>query len=187
MDPSIRLRGLLSAALIFSISPALAQSIDPETGLPSTEEGIVEDLIGKAAKNNNGNGNGDGNGNQSCQILVVNSGNLGSGLENNTLSSKIYGGKSGSAQIVTTNGSYSLSIDPPLGFSASPVGGNQNVTMNASYSGQGVTNFSETPGTIDIRLKRGLTVVDTHLTAKKSDGQPFPAGFYSAEVTLRCE
>ena len=130
---------------------------------------------------------GNGNGNQSCTILVTEPGVLGSSIENREMNSKLLGGRPGGAQVSTTNASYTLTLDAPLGFNASPADGNANVTMSASLLGSGVTNFSETPGNIGIRLKRGLTNVQTHLSATRTDNRPFPAGYYSATVTMRCE
>lgn len=129
----------------------------------------------------------NGSNNQACTIIVTETGVLGSGFENLEMGSKVYGGRAGVAQVMTTNGSYSLSLDPPLGFSAAPAGGNSNVNMITSFQGSGVTNFSETPGNLSIRLKNGTTTVQTHLTAKRTNNLPFPAGYYSTAVTLRCE
>jgi len=125
--------------------------------------------------------------NQSCTIVVTQPGTLGSGIENLQLSSKIFNGRPGIASVTTTNGSYRLTLDRPLGFTGSPAGGNSNITMTASFLGRGVTNFSEQPGNVGIRLKNGLTIVETHLTAGRNDGVPFQAGHYSAQLTLRCE
>ncbi|MEM9280128.1 MAG: hypothetical protein AAGA76_16320 [Pseudomonadota bacterium] len=130
---------------------------------------------------------GQGNGTQSCQILIVNPGIINPNIENTELSSKVYGGRAGVAQITTTNASYSISIDQPLGFSGTPVGGNDSVNMTTSFSGNGATNFSEKPGNVQTRLESGTTLVETHLTARRLTGDPFPVGDYSTQLNLRCE
>ncbi|MGI9350249.1 MAG: hypothetical protein ACR2O3_01695 [Rhizobiaceae bacterium] len=152
-----------------------------ETGETVLDNGTLIPLPDTANEMRNGNSN------QSCTILVTEPGTLGSSIENLEMNSKLLGGRPGGAQVSTTNASYTLSVDPPLGFSTSPPNGSSNVNMTASFLGTGVTNFSETPGNISIRLRRGLTVVKTHLSATRTDSNPFPAGFYSATVTLRCE
>ena len=134
-----------------------------------------------------GNGNNMGNGNQTCEIIVVSPGSIGASIENKVLSSKLMGGRAGTAHINATNSSYSLSVDNPVGFTAMPAGGSDGVIMTASFMGNGDTNFSETPGNYNVRIKRGLTIVQTHMTAERTNGIPFPAGYYSAEITLRCE
>ncbi len=127
------------------------------------------------------------NNKHSCEIVVVSPGTIGANIENRVLSSKLIGGRAGTAHIKATNSSYSLTVDNPVGFSTMPAGGSNGVIMTASFMGNGVTNFSETPGNYDVRIKKGLTIVQAHMTAERTDGDPFPAGFYSAQLTLRCE
>jgi hypothetical protein len=79
-----------------------------------------------------------------------------------------------------------LSIDRPNGFVSAPNGGNNDLVFNASFSGHGKTNFADTPGDVRVKLKNGVTQVDVNLEAKKLTGS-FPAGYYVAELTLRCE
>lgn len=124
---------------------------------------------------------------RACGIFVINPGILGTSIETNELSSKIMNGRAGIVQVFAGRRRYSLSIDPPRGFSAFPPGGNHSVVMSSSYYGRGDTNFSERDGTSRVRLRRGLTTVLTHLNAQRSDGSTFPAGQYSAELTVRCE
>lgn len=130
---------------------------------------------------------GSNNDQQSCEIVVISPGTIGSSIENKVLSSKLIGGRAGTANITAKNASFNLSVDNPFGFSTTPPGGNASVAMKASFIGHGTTNFSETPGSHSVEINEGLTVVQAHLTAERTDGNPFPAGYYSAELTLRCE
>ena len=129
---------------------------------------------------------GGGNANQFCAIMVSSHGQLSASPEQGELSSRAYGGRPGQVEVVATNSSYSLSIDSPLGFSLAPVGGNDSTVITTSFSGYGATNFSDVPGSMPVRLKRGATNVVAQFVATKSGGM-FPAGQYRAELTLRCE
>lgn len=131
--------------------------------------------------------NGSASNNQLCQIVIVNPGILRPNIENYVLSSKEMGARAGTVQVSATNSSYSLSIDTPLGFTAMPTGGAKGVVMATSFSGSGATNFTETPGNNAIRLKPGTTLVEAHVSAKRSMKNPFPSGQYSTEITMRCE
>lgn len=125
-------------------------------------------------------------GNQTCLIAVGTSGVIAPNIEATELSSKGYGGAPGSVDVLTSAGSFSLVVEAPLGFSLSPVGGNDDVTFSASYSGFGATAFSEQPGKIPVRLKNGLTSIQTHLVATRASGL-FPSGLYRADLIVRCE
>ena len=124
--------------------------------------------------------------NNYCQIILGGEGVLREVPGLLELSSKSAGGRPGSAQIMTSNASFRVSIDAPLGFHTSPRDGNNGVVMAASYSGNGASNFSETPGDIQHKLKKGITNIEAHLVAHRN-GEPFPAGNYAAVLTLRCE
>ncbi|MEX0347314.1 MAG: hypothetical protein AB3N20_20500 [Rhizobiaceae bacterium] len=105
------------------------------------------------------------------------------------LSSKLPGGLPGMADVLTTNGSFDLSIDQPRTFSAMPAGGDTNTTFTGtmtgiSFSGSGSGTFGETSA--QTSLKRGLTTVMVHLVVDKTIGT-FPPGNYTSVVTLRCE
>ncbi len=125
-------------------------------------------------------------GNQFCAIIITSDGHLSAVPGGNELSSTSFGGRPGQAEIVASNSSYTLSIDAPLGFSLAPVGGNDSILVRTSYSGFGATNFSNTPGSVPIRIKRGSTMVSANMVAIKAY-DPFPAGDYRANLTLRCE
>ena len=133
------------------------------------------------------NRRGVGNANRGCRIVVVSNGTLGPNIENTQLSTKVMNGRAGVAHVHTDRGSYRLSVDQPLGFSAFPSGGSSGITMGASFEGQGATNFSLRRGDAEVRLKRGMTIVRTHLVASRTNGMPFPAGQYSSDLGLRCE
>ncbi len=173
---------MLLGSSAFAPSHALAQADDDI--LPSNEEEILREAIENPSEFKAAPG---ARGNNFCQIVLVNEGNLHEIPGTYKLSSKGGGGRPGVAQVTTSNSSYRVTVDQPLGFINAPFGGNSSVLMKASYSGSGSSNFSETPGDIEQKLKRGTTTIETNLVAERSDGTPFPAGRYTAELTLRCE
>lgn len=179
--------GLLVPALVVAIAtalaaaPALAQNTNP-TGNGANALKNLQNMF-KAA---NANGNGNGNGNQFCAIVVTQGGQLRASPDNMTLSSQIMGGQAGTAEVVATNGAYSLSIDQNAGFSTQPAGGSANTTFSSTFSATGATNFADTPGQIPQKIKQGTTQVETNFIATRTN-DPFPAGNYTGELVLRCE
>lgn len=121
-----------------------------------------------------------------CQIVIRDNGVMVQNVGSTKLSSLINPGRPGEADVTTTTGSFYLSVDRPTGFSAAPQGGMNDVEYSTQFTGHGKTNFSLTPGSARVKLKNGLTNVEVHLEATKLRGA-FPAGRYSATVTLRCE
>lgn len=122
----------------------------------------------------------------SCQIVILDNGTMVQNVGSTKLSSLINPGRPGEADVTTTTGSFYLSVDRPTGFGIAPSGGANNVEFSTQLSGHGKTNFALTPGNQRVKLKNGLTNVEVHLEATKLSGA-FPAGRYSATVTLRCE
>jgi hypothetical protein len=122
-----------------------------------------------------------------CIIFVGQPGTMTASADYTELNSKGAGGASGSATILTTNGNYHMSTTTPSAFSAAPGGGNDSVTFTSSYSASGATSLRDVLGTVNSLLGRGFTNVEVDLKATKSAGATFPAGNYSAEVTLTCE
>ena len=121
-----------------------------------------------------------------CQIVIRDNGTMVQNVGSTRLSSLINPGRPGEADVTTTTGSFYLSVDRPAGFSAAPQGGMADVEFSTQVTGHGKTNFGLTPGTARVKLKNGLTNVEVHMEAVKLRGA-FPAGRYSATVTLRCE
>lgn len=121
-----------------------------------------------------------------CQITLQSPGILGVNPDATELGSRSFGGAPGTALVATSNSSFEIVIDEPLGFSRAPVDAHDGLVMKTSYLGSGSSSFSEKPGNIPQRVKKGLTTVEVHLAASRN-GKPFPAGNYSAELTLRCE
>lgn len=121
-----------------------------------------------------------------CEILVQSPGVLAASVDFLELSSRQAGGVPGSARVTTTNGSYRASIDVPTGFIAYPQDGATGVSYSTLFEGTGATVFPDTSGATPVKLKRGVTEIDTHFIATRS-GSTFPAGGYSAELVLRCE
>lgn len=121
-----------------------------------------------------------------CAITVTQNGRLVAGIGNQELNSSLAGGTAGVADVTATNSSFEISIDQPTGFTSAPANGNDNTTFSSTYSGFGKTNFSSTPGDIPVRLKKGITTVETHFIATRTP-DAFPAGNYNGELVLRCE
>ncbi len=121
-----------------------------------------------------------------CQVLLVNSGTIRAAVDNLTISSKEIGASAGKIQVITTNSSYRISIDNTAGFTSMPIGGSDSTNFKTFYSGFGATNFSETPGNVQIKVKKGVTDIETHFVAERFT-EPFPAGAYTANLSVRCE
>jgi hypothetical protein len=174
-------------ALPVAAQTTSAQQADglPDSLIPADETATDKQTLKNALKEI-AKGKGGGNGNQFCAIMVNSHGQLMPSPEQGELSSMAYGGRPGQIEVVASNSSFSLSIDNPLGFSLSPVGGNDSTMIRTSFSGYGATNFSDVPGNMPVRLKNGSTSVVAQLVATKNGGM-FPAGQYRAELTLRCE
>jgi len=178
---------LVMAVLVLpGLGSAFAQSVPPsqEEDLSEAEK-AVRDARAKALSQSQNDASS--NSNHLCSINVLEAGNLGISPRSNQLSSKLYGGRAGRVQVEATNSSYSLSISPALGFKTFPSGGADNVAFTASYSANGATNFSQRPGTQSARMKRGVSIVETHLTADRLSDGGFPPGNYNAEIIIRCE
>lgn len=135
----------------------------------------AEDLIEWAAADNK----------HFCMVVVGNPGTMAAAIGNASLSSKVAGGYSGTAEITTTNASYRASIIGPSSFINSP-NLTGPVTFQAEFSGAGATNFFNVPSLTEVKLKNGVTSIKADLTAK-IEGAVFAAGNYQAEMTLRCE
>ncbi len=120
-----------------------------------------------------------------CMVVVGNPGTIAPAIGNASLSSKVAGGYSGTAEITTTNSSYRASVVAPAAFVSSPNLGGP-VTFLAEFSGTGATNFFNIPSLNEIKLKKGTTSIKADLTAT-IQGAAFSAGNYQAEVMLRCE
>ncbi len=120
---------------------------------------------------------------------VVNVGSAGILTVNGTydvLGSQQAGGAAGTATILATDASFSISADAPAAWDSSPAGGGTSVTFGANYSTSGATTIAQTNGTIATALNQGNTAVNVNMDGTKSAGI-FPAGSYAATVVLRCE
>lgn len=121
-----------------------------------------------------------------CQIVLTQQGTMAVDSGATVLGSKEPGGSAATAEITTTRGSYSVSLDAPTTFDAMPTGGDTGVTFATNYSMTGATTSPEVPGTTSTKAKKGLTSVTMDLTATRSAGV-YPAGNYSGVAVLRCE
>jgi len=166
----------LAAATAFAVC-IFAASAAAQVAPPQVVEDVLDEAFTAAAAPAN---------RHYCAIMLVQEGQIRPNAENTELTSRAYGGQPGEADIITTNGSYALSIDPVLGFASAPNGAAVGTTFLSTFSGSGATGFSETPGTIPVRVKNGTTRVLVNFHASNSENG-FPAGAYQADVTLRCE
>lgn len=128
----------------------------------------------------------NGNVISTCLITVGTPGVLSTNGAMNVLSSSEAGGVSGTATVVTTGTDFNLSTSAPSTFFLAPAGGDDDVSFATHYSASGVTSLLDVVGTVTSPLGLGLTNVDVDLSATKSAGV-FPAGNYTAQVTLTCE
>jgi hypothetical protein len=121
-----------------------------------------------------------------CQVVVIDSGELRDSTDSMSLNSLFAGGRAGLVQVTTNKRNFSLTIDPPVGFDSSPLGGNDDLSITTSFQGSGATNFAQTPGDVRIRLEPGITQVETHVSAVRYSSL-FPAGAYGINLNIRCE
>ena len=157
------LPGLLGvAAMAFGVlgTPAFAQTSSLIEGLPAAA--------------------------QYCQLVLTQAGSMHPSVDRKRLSSTMAGGQPGYVNVTTTNGRYRLFLDVPKSFASAPARGNDNVKFAAGFRGNGATNFGPTAHTQSRKLRRGMTRVMTNIHATKTHGA-FPAGHYSAALTVRCE
>lgn len=170
-----RLAGAVSIVIwAHPVLPAVAQTVPIDVeAVPNWEE-----LFEGAAPGNN---------KHFCAIVLTEAGTLKASPDNLELTSRSFGGLPGRASVMATNSSYRLSLANPVSFTSAPSGAASGTDFSASYSGNGATEFSETPGGIDVRIKRGVSSIDVNLTASRTTPNPFPTGDYSAVATLRCE
>jgi hypothetical protein len=93
------------------------------------------------------------------------------------------GGAESTVAALATGAGFKVSALAPTTFT---VGNSTNVTFAADYSLTGATAASNVAGATPTTLNAGSTSVSVGLEASKSSGT-FPAGVYSAAVTVRCE
>lgn len=121
----------------------------------------------------------------SCSIVIDAPGRIAANTARTVLSSTSGGGDSGEATITTTNGSFTLTVSDPTGFSSAPPTGGDNVSFDAMVTGSGDSTFTIGDGNT-ASLGRGATTATVDLTAAKLSGT-FAPGAYNATVVLTCE
>ncbi|MEM9330853.1 MAG: hypothetical protein AAGA53_05975 [Pseudomonadota bacterium] len=121
-----------------------------------------------------------------CLITVTGGGTLAANAGFTSLSSVNAGGAAGTAN-VTSNGAFSVSLDPVTNFDPTTTAPNAdlNTLFNSSYDLAGANTTTGATGTTAL-ANTGITNVSVDLTATKSSGV-FEAGSYDATVVLRCE
>jgi hypothetical protein len=161
-------RGAILGALLCASAPVNAQE--------AVSDPFKTDFAAAAVQDNK----------QSCQIIITQPGRLAANAGATKLTSMGFAGEAARAEVTTTNGSFYASIDRPNGFAIAPNGGNADVQFASFLSGNGKTNFTDTPGTERVKLKNGLTKLSINLEVSKQRGA-FASGHYRADLTLRCE
>src|SRR5690606_23946260 len=121
-----------------------------------------------------------------CQITIDSGGVLGASADLMTLSTTEAGGSAGAATIQASDASFQVAAVAPASFTAAPAEGNTGITFATFYSASGATAAANVDGSVPTALEAGLTNVSVDLQATKADGA-FPAGEYSADVTITCE
>ena len=127
--------------------------------------------------------------NNACVIIVQREGTLVQNPAGTQLNSKLAGGQSGVADVYSI-WRYEVSVSGPFVFSSRPAGGDDGVTFTTLFSGQSIfrgRTFAEQPGNNAVRLRSGFSItrINVNLIADRPD--PFPAGTYQADATVRCE
>ncbi|WP_048646516.1 hypothetical protein [Nitratireductor soli] len=121
-----------------------------------------------------------------CLITIGTPGTLVANPGYTVLSSEEPGGIAGTATILATGLGFNVSTAAPAAFTSAPAGGDDSVVWSSAYSASGVTSLLDIVGNVTSPLGLGLTNLNVDLTATKSAGH-FPAGTYSAMVTVTCE
>ena len=128
--------------------------------------------------------------NNACFVIIRRNGTFVPNVTSTQLSSRLPGGQSGIADVFAFF-PYDISVDTPPFFSSRPIGGDDNVTYSAWYSGQALNarglNFPTQPGSVVVTPTAffSFTRLTVDLEADRPD--PFPAGNYTAEAIVRCE
>lgn len=121
-----------------------------------------------------------------CAITVDQNGVLGPRPDLRVLNSRVAnGGSPGRATVVTSASGYTLSTDTPAAFTAEPVADTTPETFTSLFRSVGATTIAETD--VPTSLNAGSHTVRVTLIARKSPGDIFVSGTYSAVVVLRCE
>lgn len=128
--------------------------------------------------------------NNQCAIVVNQTGVLGVSGDQKQLSSKLAGGRPGTAT-VTAFGSFRLSAVTPSVYTIAPNGADTNVTRQVLFSGVktfgGGATFTEHDASIPERINgNSRTDVTLNFIGTRT-GAAYPTGRYQAVVVLRCE
>lgn len=125
-----------------------------------------------------------------CAIIVDRNGTLVQNSSGTVQSSRLTGGQSGLARVLSF-WNYTISVDTPTFWDASPIVGDQDTTFQPYFSATpiiGGISFAQRQGSNGYTLPFGLTLtrvaIDLDATHQTSS---FPTGSYRAEVVLRCE
>ena len=125
-----------------------------------------------------------------CTVLLIQNGTMGLNPAFNKLSSKIAGGTSGIADVISQR-AYDVTVDAYNYFPTSPSTGSDNTTFTPTFAGTSISRgrtFAERPGNQAMRLRGGIstTRITVNLVVDKLAGT-FPSGNYSATTIVRCE
>ncbi|MBG1232239.1 hypothetical protein [Aestuariivirga litoralis] len=118
-----------------------------------------------------------------CVLAAGTAGTLTSAADFKKLSSSNAGGASASVNAMATSSNYTIKTIAPTSFS---VGDSSNVAFATQYNVNGATSAYQVPGATATKLNAGNSQIAVNLDAAKASGT-FPAGTYTATVTVRCE
>lgn len=120
-----------------------------------------------------------------CAITVTRDGILDPRSNFTRLTSRSGPGRPGRANVTATGNTFTVSVEAPVAFDTQPAADTTPETFRAWHRSNGATVYgiTQTPQTINM----GLSRVRIHMDARKTSGDVFEAGNYSATVILRCE
>ncbi|MEM7215162.1 MAG: hypothetical protein AAF423_06420 [Pseudomonadota bacterium] len=119
-----------------------------------------------------------------CIITVTQAGTLVARNNDRRLTSR-GPGTPGRAQVSASGTGLTLSVDVPTAFDTEPAGDTTPENFRAWHRSNGATVYGITQAPEP--LNAGVNNVRIHMDARKTGGNVFQAGSYSATVVLRCE
>lgn len=123
-----------------------------------------------------------------CVIVVDSDGEFVPNAGATLLSSRLPGGRSGTATVYSLL-NHELSVDTPGNF-ANPTNAGTGTSFSAYFSGRSILlgrTFGERPGSNSIRLRRGISITQISVDLEAANANGFEEGDYSAQAIIRCE
>ena len=122
---------------------------------------------------------------KSCEIILLQEGTLAVSADRKTMSSQLVGGVAGRAQINTTSPSFWAYYDLPTSFASQPAANTATPVFSGTWSGTGVSTFTNLAAGTGKKLAKGTTTTTINLSAAAATA--YAPGDYRATATIRCE